>query len=193
VATILAMSAVRNNDQVGLLIATSEVERFVPPRKGRRHAMRLLRDLLAHTPANTGTDLVEAIGYAQRILSHRSLVFIFSDFQLGDSWEAFGKALGGLRARHDVVASRLSDPGDFELPDVGMLRTIDPETGERVLLDTSRHVVRERFATLLNLDDERGRRTFARLGIDEIRLDTNSPYAKALITFFRRRERRLQR
>src|SRR5690606_8911664 len=112
VATTIAMSAVRNNDRVGLLIVTEDVERFVPPRKGRRHVLRLVRDLLAFEPERRGTDLAAGISYAQRILAHRSLVFVFSDFILGDQWESFGKALAGLRARHDVVACRLTDPAD---------------------------------------------------------------------------------
>lgn len=193
VATTIAMSAVRNNDRVGLLIVTDEVERFVPPRKGRRHVLRLVRDLLAFTPSRKGTDLAEGITYAQRVLPHRSLVFVFSDFMLGDGWESFGKALAGLRARHDVVTCRLTDPADADLPNVGLLRMIDPETGRIAVLDTSRASVRANFAAAVARDEDRARRTFARLGIDEIRLSTDSGFAPALIAFFRRRERRLRR
>jgi uncharacterized protein (DUF58 family) len=193
VATTLAMSAVRNNDRVGLLIVTEEVEWFVPPRKGRRHVLRLIRDLLAFRPASPGTDLVTGVGYAHRIPSHRSLVFFFSDFQLGEGWDAFGRALAGLRARHDVVACHLSDPLDVELPSVGLLRIVDPESGARAVVDTSGSRTRRRYAELARLHEERARRLFAKLGIDEIRLRTDVPYTPALITFFRRRERRLRR
>lgn len=193
VATTIAMSAVRNNDRVGLLIVTDEVERFIPPRKGRRHVLRLVRDLLAFTPKRPGTDLAAGIAYAQRILAHRSLVFVFSDFILGDGWESFGKALAGLRARHDVVTCRLTDPADANLPDVGLLRVTDPETGRVAVLNTSRKSVRADFAAAVAQDEERARRTFARLGIDEIRLSTDTGFAPALIAFFRRRERRLRR
>lgn len=193
VATTLAMSAVRNNDRAALLIVTDRVELFLPPRKGRRHVLRLIRELLSFEPLGSGTDLVAAVQYAQRILSHRSLVFLFSDFQLGDAWEMFGRALAGLRARHDVVACHLSDPHDADLPNVGLLRVVDPETGERGVVDTSARRARDRYASLANLDQDRARRLFNRVGVDEIRLRTDVPYTPALLGFFRRRERRLGR
>ncbi|MEX0912518.1 MAG: DUF58 domain-containing protein [Gemmatimonadota bacterium] len=193
VATTLAMSAVRNNDRVGLLVATDRVEAYVPPRKGRRHVLRLIRDLLACEPESHATDLNPALTYAQRVLPHRALVFIFSDFQLGNGWDVFGRSLSGLRARHDVVACHLADPSDFQLPALGMLRVADPETGQDVVVDTSDRRVRERYATLVNREQERARRLFAASGVDEIRLRTDAPYAGALMGFFRRRERRMRR
>jgi uncharacterized protein (DUF58 family) len=193
VATTIAMSAVHNNDRVGLLIVTEEVEWFVPPRKGRRHVLRILRDLLAFEPAGRGTDLTAAVRYAQRVLAHRSLVFFFSDFQLGDRWDAFGRAIAGLRARHDVVACHLVDPHDARLPSVGLLRVVDPETGERTVIDTSADGLRERYERLAGADQARARQLFRRTGIDEIRLQTDQPYAPALIAFFRQRERRMRR
>ena len=193
VAATIAMSAVRNNDRVGLLVATDRVELFVPPRKGRRHVLRLTRELLAFTPERSGTDLVEAIRYAQRVLGHRSIVFIFSDFQVGAEWEAVGKALAGLRARHDVIACPVEDPVDPTLPSVGLLRVIDPETGVTVPIDTSSRRARNAYEALAESDRAQARRHFARLGIDEIRLRTDEPYTLPLIAFFRRRERRLRR
>jgi uncharacterized protein (DUF58 family) len=193
VATTLAMSAVRNNDRVGLLIATDRVELFVPPAKGRRHVLRLIRELLAFDPEHMGTELSDPVEYARRVLPHRSLIFLFSDYQLGEGWERFGRALALLRARHDVVACHLDDPLDLELPRAGLLRLLDPETGAVVFLDTSSPAARASFATLAGIDRDRARRLFARLGIDEIRLRTDQPYARALMGFFRRRERRLGR
>jgi len=193
VAAALAMSAARNNDRVGLLIVTSEVEHYLPPRKGRRHVLRVIRDLLAFEPARRGTDLVAATTYAQRVLPHRSLIFLFSDFRLGRGWNAFGRALGGLRARHDVVACRLSDPADFELPRVGMLRVVDPESGARGVLDTSSPALRGRFEAALDAEEDHARRAFARVGVDEIRLRTDRSFTSALMGFFRRRERRRRR
>ena len=193
VATTIAMSAVRNNDRVGLLIVTDHVERFIPPRKGRRHVLRLIRDLLAFTPRNTGTDLSTAVEYAQRILPHRSLIFFFSDFQLGDGWESFSRSLSGLRVRHDVVACHLMDRRDSELPNVGLLRTIDPENGREVVIDTASRSLRERYASLAAEELTWARKTFGRLGVDEIRLRTDLPYAPPLIAFFGRRERRRRR
>ncbi|MEX2584668.1 MAG: DUF58 domain-containing protein [Gemmatimonadota bacterium] len=193
VVATMAMSAVRNNDRVGLLIATDRVESFIPPRKGRRHVLRLVRDLLACEPHSPRTNLEPALTYAQRVLSHHALVFLFSDFQLGDGWEAFGKALARLRARHDVVACHLTDPRDLDLPSVGLLRVVDPETGEPTVLDTSSQDVRQRYQALATQEQERARRVFASGGVDEIRLRTDVPFAPALMGFFRRRERRLRR
>jgi uncharacterized protein (DUF58 family) len=193
VATTLAMSAVRNNDRVGLLIVTAEVELYLPPRKGRRHVLRLIRDLLAFQPANRGTDLAPAVTYAQRVLPHRSLIFFFSDFQLGDGWDTFGRSLALLRARHDVVACHLADPLEIDLPPAGLLRIVDPETGREVILDTSSSSFRKRFGGVTTDDADRSRRLFARLGVDEIRLRTDQPYNSALMNFFRKRERRLRR
>lgn len=193
VATTLAMAAVRNNDRVGLLIVTGEVEAFVPPRKGRRHVLRLLRDLLAFEPARRDTDLSSAITFAERILPHRSLVFLFSDFQLGAGWDDFSRNLAGFAPRHDVVACRLTDPADLDPPSVGLIRTIDPESGEVCIADTSSPSVRADFAALAREDEQRTARLFGRLGVDEIRLSTDASFAVPLIGFFRRRERRARR
>lgn len=187
VATTLAMSAVRNQDRVALLIATDRVERFVPPGKGKRHVLRIIRDLLAFEVSGRRTDLTPALTFAQRVLPHRALIFLFSDFQLGESWEPFGKALARLRVQHDVVAGRLTDPRDGELPDVGMLRVADPESGSMVLLDSSNRRAREHFALLAKQDHLRAGRLFNRLGIDEISLHTDRDYTPALVDFFRRR------
>lgn len=193
VAATLAMSAVRNNDRVGLLLVTDQVELFVPPRKGRRHTLRLIRDLLAFRPASRGTDLAAGVEHAVRYAPSRSIVFVFSDFQLADGWEAFSRAMTAATARHDVVAVRLSDPAEAELPDVGLLVVRDPETGERRALDTSSARSRARFAELVAAEGGRARQLFRKLRVDEIELRTDTPYTPALLGFFGRRERRLRR
>lgn len=190
VAAALAMSAMRNNDRVGLLLVTDEVEWFVPPRKGRRHVLRLVRDLLAFEPRRRGTDLAAGTDYASRLLGSRAVVFVFSDYRLGDGWPAFSDALTALSARHDVVAVRLSDPRDDELPDVGMLTVRDPETGTTTTIDTSAAGVRKRFSAAAAADEAAARAVFRRLRVDEIRLSTDRPYSVPLLGFFRRRERR---
>jgi uncharacterized protein (DUF58 family) len=190
VAAALAMSAMRNNDRVGLLLVTDEVEWFVPPRKGRRHVLRLVRDLLAFAPERRATDLAAGAEYASRLLGSRAVVFLFSDFRLGDGWPAFADALTALGARHDVVAVRLSDPRDGVLPDVGMLSIRDPETGAFTTMDTSSASVRARFAAVAAADEAAARTLFRRLKVDEIRLSTDRPYSVPLLAFFRRRERR---
>ena len=193
VAATLAMSAVRNNDRVGLLLVTEEVELFVPPRKGRRHTLRLIRDLLAFRPKRRGTNLAAGLEYAIRIAPARSIVFLFSDFELGSGWEDFSFALTAATARHDVVAIRVVDPGEAELPKVGMLLVEDPESGARAIVDTSSASTRKRHSELVAEEIERGKRLFRRLRVDEIQLRTDAPYAQALLAFFGRRERRLRR
>ena len=192
VAATLAMSASRNNDRVGLVLVTDGVEGFVPPRKGRRHVLRLVRDLLAFRPASTGTDLGAGLEYAARVARGRSIVFLFSDFHLPD-WNAFARSLTLATARHDVVAVRLHDPADFELPSVGLLALRDPETGERVVVNSSSEAARERFGRIVREGAERATRTFRRLQVDEIRLWTDQPVGPALLGFFGRRERRKRR
>jgi uncharacterized protein (DUF58 family) len=193
VAATLAMSAIRNQDRVGLAIFTDRIETFVPPRKGRRHALRIIRDLLAFTPAGKGTDVAGALEYVTRALSSHSIVFLFSDFQLGDGWDRLERSLSAATFRHDVVAITITDPGDAQLPDIGLLQLADPETGELVAVDTSRRVVREHFAGLVDEESRRRGRLFRRLGVDEIELRTDTPYAAPLLGFFRRRERRMSR
>ena len=193
VAATLAMSAIRNNDRVGLLLVTSEVEWFVPPRKGRRHVLRLVRDLLAFQPRERGTNLAAGLDYASRLAPSRSIIFVFSDFRLGNGWEDFAGTLTAATARHDVVAVHLTDPLDAALPAVGLLSLVDPESGERMTLDTSSAAGREAFASLADDDAQRARRLFRRRQVDEIRLRTDAPFNRELLSFFQRRERRLRR
>jgi uncharacterized protein (DUF58 family) len=192
VAATLAMSAVRNNDRVGLLVFTDRVEAFVPPQKGRRHALRILRDLLVFRPAGVGTDLASALEHARRVLRSRSIVFLISDFQISaDARTRFERALGGVAARHDVIPVVLADPADAAMPDVGMLRLMDPETGRMEYVDTGAAV--DRFAKEAKTERAELARVFRRLGRDEIELRTDRPVSTAVISFFRRRERRLRR
>jgi uncharacterized protein (DUF58 family) len=190
VAATLAMSAIRNNDRVGLLVFTDRVESFVPPRKGRRHVLRLIRDLLAFRPVGRGTDLAAALAYLTRALRSRAIVFLVSDFQVSDGWPALERALRAAAFRHDLVALSVSDPVDARLPDVGWLEVTDPETGTTVVVDTSDPRVREAHAGVVDAEREQRRRTFRRLGIDEVELATDRPYAAPLLGFFRRREGR---
>jgi uncharacterized protein (DUF58 family) len=193
VAATLALSATRNNDRVALLLVTDRIEWFVPPRKGRRHALRLIRDLLAFQPDGVGTDLAGAIDYAGRLFRSRSIVFLFSDFMLGDGWDSFGDSLARLTLRHDVVAVRLSDPADSVLPSVGLLSVRDPETGLRSLINTSDPHQRAEYSRLIEAEEARARRIFKRNAVDQIALSTDQPFSAPLLGFFRGRERRRHR
>ena len=192
VAASLAMSAVRNNDRVALLVFTDEIELFVPPRKGRRHALRIVRDLLSYDPKGTGTDLTAAIEYAARVLRSRSIAFLVSDFQQPLT-RGLERALTALAARHDVVPVALTDPAELEIPDVGLIQVRDPETGALVVFNAGNNERREAFQRAVEEERNAIRRAFRRLGLDAIELRTGEPVSTAILSFFRRRERRLRR
>lgn len=189
VAAVLAMAAIKNNDRVGLLSFTDRIEEFVPPKKGRRHALRLIRDLLAFKPTGIGTDLSVALDYLGRLLRHRAIVFLISDFQDDD----FEKPLKILSRRHDIVAVTVSDPSELAIPDVGYLELIDAESDHRVVLDSGNRFVREQFESLANEEEVRLRQLLRRLSIDRIEIQTDRSYVKPLIEFFRARERKRAR
>ena len=185
-AGVLALTAVRNNDRVGLLLFSDQIEHALPARKGRKHALRLIRDLLSVTPKSRGTSVDVAVDRLMRLLPHRSVIFLCSDF-LTDSLE---KPLARLAQRHDVVAVTLEDPSERILPDIGPVRLEDPETGARLEIDTSHPAVRSAFAREVAAADAARRKLFGRLGLDEIVVHTEHGYVDALLSFFRARARR---
>lgn len=197
-AAVLALSAVRNNDRVGMLIFSDHVEHVVPPRKGRRHALRLIRDVLAFRPRGRGTDIPGALDYAARLLAHRGIIFLLSDFAFGGDaqpaeqsrWE---KTLRLVSRRHDVVGVSISDPAELDLPAVGIVALQDPETGELTFVDTGSERVRAEFSARLTQERSGTQRLFRRLGVDEIAVRTDEGYVKPLLAFFRRRERQRSR
>ncbi|HYW31539.1 MAG TPA: DUF58 domain-containing protein [Gemmatimonas sp.] len=185
-AGVLSLAAVRNNDRVGLMLFSDRVEHALPARKGRKHALRLIRDLVTVAPTGRGTNVSVAVDRLMRLLPHRSVVFLCSDF-LTDELE---KPLARLAQRHDVIAVTLEDPSERVLPDIGPARLQDPETGERVEIDTSHPAVRASFAKQVAAEDAARRSLFARLGLDEIVVHTEHGYVDALLAFFRARTRR---
>jgi uncharacterized protein (DUF58 family) len=189
IAAVIAMAAIKNNDRVGLLSFTDRIEEFVPPKKGRRHALRLIRDLLAFRPVGRGTDISFALDYLGRILRHRAIIFLISDFF--DS--GFERSLKLLSRRHDLVAITVSDPRERSLPDVGYLELIDAESGRRIVLDCANRYVREQFEHLAGQDELRLRHLFRRTSVDQIDIQTDRSYVPPLIEFFRARERKLAR
>ncbi len=185
-AAVLAMSAIRNNDRVGAVLFTDRIEHVVPPRKGRRHALRLMRDLLAFEPVGTGTDIAAAVDYAGKMLVHKAIIFLVSDFQESD----LEQPLKLLAQRHDVVAVTVDDPSEHQLPDLGLARFVDPESGETLDVDTSDPAVRARFAEAVAEEVDARKRLLRRLAIDEIPLHTDGGVVDPLIRFFRTRETR---
>jgi uncharacterized protein (DUF58 family) len=188
-AAVLAMSAIRNNDRVGALLFTDRIEHVVPPRKGRRHVLRLMRDLLVFEPVGRGTDLAGALEYTQKMLSHKAIIFVVSDFQSDD----LEQPLKLLAQQHDVVAVTVDDPSEQELPDIGLARFIDPETGRTLDINTSDARVRSRFAEAVAEELSARRRLLRRLAIDEVPIRTDGGVVDPLIRFFRSRETRTRR
>jgi uncharacterized protein (DUF58 family) len=193
-ASVLAFSAIRNSDKVGLLLYTDRVERYLPPKKGRRHVLRVVRDILYHAPEAIGTDTVKALDVANRLLHRRAVVFLISDFETPKDSAAtrleLRRAMRRTNRRHDLIAVHVEDPREKELPDVGIVALEDAESGEVIELDTASPKVRRRFKEL-SLD--RGRRLvsdFRSEGIDTLQLQTDAPYMPALQRFFKTRERR---
>jgi uncharacterized protein (DUF58 family) len=194
IASVLAFSAIRNSDKVGLILYTSEVELYIPPKKGRQHVLRVVREILYFQPRNRGTDTVKALDFANHILRRRAIAFLISDFQ---SSEAPDRALENLRRamrqtnrRHDLVALHIQDARERTLPDVGLLAIEDAETGEVVELNTADPKIRARFATEVNDRTQRLVGGFRAEAIDTLELDTAVPYLPALQRFFKNRERR---
>ncbi len=188
-AAVLAMSAIRNNDRVGTVMFTDRIEHVVPPRKGRRHALRVIRDILAFEPVGRGTDIGGATEYLNKMLTHKAIIFLVSDF-LQDGIE---HQLKLLAQRHDVVAVTLEDPSERSLPDIGLVRFVDPESGETLDVDTSDPEVRKQFGTYVSTEADRRKRLLRRLAIDEIPVDTDRGIMDPVLKFFRMRERRLRK
>jgi uncharacterized protein (DUF58 family) len=200
-AALLAFSAISNNDKVGLIACSDQVEKFVPPRKGTRHVLRLMRDILFLQPEHSGTSLRQGLDFLNRVLRRRAIVFLFSDFldfslaQNGVRGAATGlaKVLQRTGKRHDLVGIALSDPRELELPAVGLLELTDAETGESFVVDTSsprvQAALRER--TQQRLQSLRQIAQSAR--VDLIEVSTDGGHLDALLRFFRLRERRLGR
>jgi len=185
---LLAFSAVKNNDRVGLILFTDRVERFVPPKRGRKHALRIISQILLHRPADRGTNLEVPLTTLRRALRRHSIAFVISDFLA--PLQSYATPLTLASRRHDVVPLVLRDPLEGQLPDVGLLHVEDPETGEIGYLDTGSAAVRRHYAeTYQRIAAERSR-CFTRLGSDFVELTAGEDYAKALVALFTRRERR---
>jgi uncharacterized protein (DUF58 family) len=193
-ASVLAFSAIRNSDKVGLLLYTDRVERYLPPKKGRRHVLRVVRDILYHTPEGRGTDTVKALDVANHVLHRRAIVFLISDFQsTGDPAVAraeLRRAMRQTNRRHDLIAVQVADPREKELPNVGVLALEDAESGEIIELDTADAAVRRRFNELALDRAKRMVGDFRSEGVDTLELKTDAPYMAALQRFFKTRERR---
>ncbi|MBW7908080.1 MAG: DUF58 domain-containing protein [Kiritimatiellae bacterium] len=186
-AGILAFAAIQSNDRVGLILFTGEVEHFIPPRKGTRHVLRVIRDTLHYKPRGKKTDIAKALAYLNRVTTRKCVAFLISDFQDTD----YIKPLAAAARRHDLIAVRLRDRRETEWPAAGLVELEDAETGERILVDTSDRRVQERLRQRSDEVAAARARDLRGAGVDLIELETNTPYVQQLIRFFRARERRV--
>lgn len=185
-SAILAFSAIKNNDKVGLIIFTDRIEKSLPPKKGTRHILRLIREVLYFEPQGRGTDLALPLDYLARVMTRRTVAFLISDYAA----RGYEKAMKIVSKKHDLIAVTVTDPIEKDLPSVGMIRLRDAETGETMLLDTSSADVRRRYMRNARaIADERDG-LFRSAGVDAIHLRTDQPYVSDLLKFFRMRAMR---
>lgn len=189
VCALLAFAAVKNNDKVGLAVFTDRVEKYIPLKKGRKHVLRVIREMLTHQPGNRRTRFETAFEFLIHILARRAVVFVISDFL---DLPAESKPLRILSKKHDIVAIRVRDPRELELPDVGFAELEDAETGESMTVQTSDPRFREKYRAESLARDEKIDRLFASAGIDKINILTSEGYFDPIVRFFRAREKRFR-
>jgi uncharacterized protein (DUF58 family) len=191
---VIALSAIRNSDKVGLVLYSDQIEIYIPPRKGRRHVLRVAREILFFAPASRGTDTVKALEFVNDILHRRAIVFLVSDLQSAGDVEAsladLRRAMRRTHRHHDLVAMQIADERERTLPDVGVLAMEDAETGEVVEIDTSNPRVRQRFEQLARDRAERLQQMLRAENIDCLELDPAKPYLPAVQRFFKSRVKR---
>jgi uncharacterized protein (DUF58 family) len=186
---LLAFSAIKNNDKVGLIIFTDQVEMFIPPAKGTTHVLRLIRELLEFSPGRSNTDIAAGIEYLARVTNRKAVVFLVSDF-IGEGYE---KKLRVIGKRHDLIAVSVTDPREVKMPNVGMVELEDAETGKTVLLDTSSRITRKNYEKRCLERQGRLREILRSMDIDQVEIFSDQDYLGELVKFFRTRERRLRK
>lgn len=187
ICSVLAFSAIKNNDKAGLIIFSQEVEKFVPARKGLKHILRIIREVIYFKPQKKGTNIRMALEYLNKICRRSSVVFVISDFL--DS--GFKKALASANKRHDIVAISITDHCERELALSGMIEFTDAETGEVFFIDTADKQLREEFCRRSIDTFQERKKVFSSIGVDHIDIQSDKPYVKELVKFFRMRERRM--
>lgn len=185
IAAVIAFSATTNNDKVGAILFSDKIERYIPPKKGRKTILRIIRDLITHETENRGTDLKKALEYLNNIQKKRAIVFVLSDFIDRD----YEQALNIASRRHDIVGMHIYDKSEKQLPNVGLLRTKDAETGKEKIIDTSMKSVRESYANWFTEHEEAFKTVFNKSGSDVVSIQTDQDYVKALLKFFKKRGR----
>ena len=187
ICAVLAFSAIKNNDKVGLILFTDRIEKFVPPKKGRSHILRIIRELISFSAQGTGTNIREALEYFNHVNKKRTIAFLISDF----IDEGYDKILRIISKKHDVIAVEIADPREEQIPAVGLMKLRDAETGKERWVDTANPAVRKSFERFWQTRREARRSMFVRSKVDAIPIRIDRPYIKPIVDFFQRRERRL--
>lgn len=186
ICALLAFSAIKNNDKVGVIMFTDKIEKFIPPKKGTKHVLRVIRELLCTEPEGKGTNISVALEYMNKISSRRAISFVVSDFIAND----YAHALRIANKKHDVIAITIADPREQELPNVGFIELKDAESGEILLVDTASPLARKEFSALNARQRQERSRLFRSMGVDEIIINTGRHYVEPVVRFFRIREKR---
>ena len=189
ISALLAFSAIKNNDKVGLLIFTDKIEKYIPPQKGRSHVLRVIREILYFNPESAQTDINNGLEHLLRGLKRNSIVFLLSDFED----EGFYNSLKILNKKHDVVAIHTTDKREKHIPDIGMATLKDAETGEEITIDTSKKEFRKRYKHYIQEKRQQFIKEANKMSLDHVEIDASESYIKPLINFFKKREQRLKK
>lgn len=188
IAAVLSFSAIQNNDKIGVILFSDKIEKFIPPKKGRSHILRIIRELIEFTPENNGTNISEALRYLTNAIKKRSTAFLISDF-IDDDVETgiprFDEALRIANKKHDVIALHIYDKREKEIPDIGLIRLKDAETGENSWIDTSNTHLREHYSKWWRNNQRYTDEIFKKAGVDNISISTDEDYVKPLIQLFK--------
>ena len=186
IAAVLSFSAIQNNDKVGVIFFSDKIEKFIPPKKGTTHILRIIRELIDFKAENNGTNIAEALRYLTNVIKKKSTAFLISDFMD----EGMDKAIQIANYKHDLIAIRVTDEREKEIPDVGMVRMLDAETGKTMWVDTSSSKVRKHYAKQAATKTAHLDKIFARFGVDMVKVYTGKDYVKPLMNLFKKREGR---
>lgn len=203
IAAVLAFAAIRNNDKVGMVIFTDRIEKFIPPRKGASHVLRVIREVLYFKAQGTSTDIEQALEYLNKVTTRKTVTFMISDFfenhglkkhsKENPEESSFRQAMAIANKRHDIVAVTLNDPKETALPDCGLIMLEDAESGEMVLVDSSSSSVRREYSQQAQVRLQKRDFMFRSIGVDHIDISTDRPYSDALVKFFLTRKGRVRR
>ncbi len=186
IAAVLSFSAIQNNDKVGVIFFSDQIEKFIPPKKGSSHILRIIRELIDFRAENRGTNISESLRFLTNVIKKRATVFLISDFMGHD----FEKAVRIANHKHDLIAIRITDQREVTLPDIGLVRVVDAETGEKIWINTGNKTVRRRYNHWAQTKTQELDIMFNRLGVDVVKINTGEDYVKPLIMLFKKREAR---